>query len=83
MFFADYRFLLCTLNTIHFFILVPVDIILMWRPALFVLNELFRLNFCPVNNQGNFWSNREYPQLDQGKGLQESGCSHCHLARKW
>ena len=25
MFFADYRFLLCTMNTIHLFIWVPVD----------------------------------------------------------
>ena len=54
----------------------------MWRPALFMLNELFRLNFCPVNNQSNVWSNREHPQLDQGKGLQESGFSNCHLTRK-
>lgn len=54
----------------------------MWKPALFMLNELFRLNFCPVNNQSNVWSNREYPQLDQGKGLQESGFSNCHLTRK-
>ena len=25
MFFADYRFLLCTMNTTHLFIWVPVD----------------------------------------------------------
>lgn len=42
MFFADYRFLLCPLNTIHFF--VWLWRILTWRPT----NELLRLDFSPV-----------------------------------
>ena len=81
MFFADYRFVLCTLNTIHFFIWVPVDNTDVETSFVYV-KWIIQIEFLSVNNQSNFWSNREYPQLDQGKGLQESGFSHCHLARK-
>ena len=82
MLFADYRFLLCTLNTIHFFIWVPVENGDMETD--FVDVKIFRLNFILgtasitlkiVVNTVTAWSRGRFSR-------RESSCSCYHLARK-
>ena len=69
MLFTDYGFLLCTLNTIHFFIWVPVENGDMHGDWLCWCQNI-QIEFHPGNGKHNAQNSREYRQHDQEEGFQ-------------